>query len=135
MIFLLGHRLVETTERCLGSRQQLVHALNDGLRSTLSVARPERSFLKADFSGATEDHFRFAVTRGPSSVVCPRQPTYDSVKALAFGDYLEIATRTAMTIRLEGGNDLVSQPLIRARLGMLDLQWFKRQIEYCRCLQ
>lgn len=44
---------------------------------------------------------------------------------------LEIATRTAQTIRLEGGNDLVSQPLIRARLGMLDLEWFKGQIEYC----
>jgi alpha-L-fucosidase 2 len=46
-------------------------------------------------------------------------------------EFLEIATRTAETIRLEGGNDLVSQPLIRARLGMLDLEWFKRQIEYC----
>jgi alpha-L-fucosidase 2 len=44
---------------------------------------------------------------------------------------LEIATRTARTMRLEGGNDLVSQPLIRARLGLLDLEWFKRQIEYC----
>jgi alpha-L-fucosidase 2 len=45
--------------------------------------------------------------------------------------HLEIAIRTAQTIRLEGGNDLVSQPLIRARLGMLDLSWFKGQIEYC----
>ena len=43
----------------------------------------------------------------------------------------DIAKRTAQTIRLEGGNDLVSQPLIRARLGMLDLDWFKAQIEYC----
>jgi hypothetical protein len=46
-------------------------------------------------------------------------------------EFLEIAIRTAQTIRLEGGNDLVSQPLIRARLGMLDLNWFKGQIEYC----
>jgi alpha-L-fucosidase 2 len=46
-------------------------------------------------------------------------------------EFLEIATRTAQTIRLEGGNDLVSQPLIRARLGMLDFAWFKGQIEYC----
>ena len=45
--------------------------------------------------------------------------------------FLEIATLTAKTMRLEGGNDLVSQPLIRARLGMLDLLWFKKQIEYC----
>ena len=45
--------------------------------------------------------------------------------------YLDIATLTAKTMRLEGGNDLVSQPLIRARLGMLDLSWFKKQIEYC----
>ena len=45
-------------------------------------------------------------------------------------EHLEIARRTARTIRLEGGNDLVSQSLIRARLGMLDLGWFKSQVEY-----
>jgi alpha-L-fucosidase 2 len=44
---------------------------------------------------------------------------------------LEIARRTAQTIRLEGGNDIVYQPLIRARLGMLDLQWFKQEVRYC----
>ena len=44
----------------------------------------------------------------------------------------EIAQRTAHTISLEGGNDLVYQPLIRARLGMLDLEWFKREVQYCR---
>lgn len=47
------------------------------------------------------------------------------------GEDLEIARRTARTIRLEGGNDLVYQPLIRARLGMLDLDWFKREVQYC----
>lgn len=46
-------------------------------------------------------------------------------------DQLEIARRTARTVRLEGGNDLVFQPLIRARLGILNLRWFKRQVEYC----
>jgi len=45
-------------------------------------------------------------------------------------EHLEIARRTARTIRLEGGNDLVSQALIRARLGMLDLKWFKTQVAY-----
>ena len=44
---------------------------------------------------------------------------------------LEIAKHTARTIRLDGGNDLVFQPLIRARLGMLDLDWFKREVGYC----
>jgi len=44
---------------------------------------------------------------------------------------LAIARRTAETVRLEGGNDLVYQPLIRARLGTLDLKWFKDQIRYC----
>jgi len=29
--FLLGHRSVETTERYLGSRQRIVHAVNDNL--------------------------------------------------------------------------------------------------------
>lgn len=43
----------------------------------------------------------------------------------------EIAERTARTVRLEGGNDLVWQPLARARLGMLDLEWFKREVRYC----
>jgi hypothetical protein len=46
-------------------------------------------------------------------------------------DRLEIARRTARTVRLEGGNDVVYQPLIRARLGMLDLDWFKREVRYC----
>ncbi len=46
-------------------------------------------------------------------------------------EQLEIARRTARTVRLEGGNDLVFQPLIRARLGMLDLEWFKREVAYC----
>jgi len=46
--------------------------------------------------------------------------------------HLEIARRTARAIRLEGGNDLVYQPLIRARLGMLDLEWFKNEVRYCQ---
>jgi hypothetical protein len=45
---------------------------------------------------------------------------------------LEVARRTAETIRLEGGNDVVYQPLIRARLGMLDVDWFKREVRYCQ---
>jgi hypothetical protein len=45
-------------------------------------------------------------------------------------EQLEIARRTAKTIRLEGGNDLVYQPLTRARLGMLDLEWFKNEVRY-----
>ncbi len=46
-------------------------------------------------------------------------------------ELLEIARRTARTMRLEGGNDLVWQPLALARLGMLDLEWFKREVRYC----
>jgi hypothetical protein len=46
-------------------------------------------------------------------------------------EMLDLARRTARTMRLEGGNDLVWQPLARARLGMLDLDWFKREIRYC----
>jgi hypothetical protein len=44
---------------------------------------------------------------------------------------LELARRTARAVRLEGGNDLVWQPLARARLAMLDLHWFKREVRYC----
>jgi len=46
-------------------------------------------------------------------------------------DQLEIGRRTARTMLLEGGDDLVYQPWIRARLGMLDLDWFKSQVAYC----
>ncbi|MGH7870457.1 MAG: glycosyl hydrolase family 95 catalytic domain-containing protein, partial [Candidatus Dormibacteraceae bacterium] len=46
-------------------------------------------------------------------------------------DQWEIARRTARLVRLEGGNDLVYQPMIRVRLGMLDLDWFKNQVRYC----
>jgi hypothetical protein len=45
--------------------------------------------------------------------------------------YLDIAKRTARTLSLEGGNDLVFQPMIHARLGMLDLEWFKKEVRYC----
>lgn len=45
-------------------------------------------------------------------------------------ELLEIAKRTTRLIRLEGGNDLVYQPLTRARVGMLDLGWFKREVRY-----
>ncbi len=45
-------------------------------------------------------------------------------------EVLDLARRTAHTLRLEGGNDLVWQPLARARLGMLDLDWFKREVLY-----
>ncbi len=46
-------------------------------------------------------------------------------------ELLEIARRTVETVRLEGGNDLVWLPLVRARLGMLNLEWFKREVRYC----
>ncbi len=45
---------------------------------------------------------------------------------------LALARRTAQNVQLEGGNDVVYQPLIRARLGMLDLDWFKREVRYCQ---
>jgi hypothetical protein len=45
-------------------------------------------------------------------------------------ELLEVARRTTRTVRLEGGNDLVWQPMARARLGMLDLDWFKREVRY-----
>ena len=47
-------------------------------------------------------------------------------------EQLAIARRTARSVRLEGGNDIVFQPLILARLGMLDAAWFKREVRYCR---
>ena len=46
-------------------------------------------------------------------------------------DMLDLAKRTIATVRLEGSNDLVWQPMMRARLGMLDLDWFKREVRYC----
>lgn len=46
-------------------------------------------------------------------------------------EHLEIAKRTTRTLPLEGGNDVVWQPLLRARLAMLDLEWFKREVRYC----
>ncbi len=46
-------------------------------------------------------------------------------------ELLGLAKNTARAVRLEGGNDLVWQPLVRARLGLLDLGWFKREVRYC----
>jgi len=44
---------------------------------------------------------------------------------------LEIALTTWRNQRTEGGNELVFQNLQGARLGVLDLERFKRQIDYC----
>ncbi|MDR3718301.1 MAG: hypothetical protein P4K98_05825 [Bryobacteraceae bacterium] len=44
---------------------------------------------------------------------------------------LEIAKKSAKTVRLEGGNDLVYLPLIKARLGELDVAAFKKEVRYC----
>ena len=46
-------------------------------------------------------------------------------------ELLELARRSARTVRLEGSNDLVWQPMVRARLGILDLDWLKREVRYC----
>ncbi|WP_405109152.1 glycoside hydrolase N-terminal domain-containing protein [Paenibacillus sp. FSL K6-1217] len=43
----------------------------------------------------------------------------------------EIAVNTYRNHLNEGGNELVFQPLAGARLGILDLERFKRQIRYC----
>jgi hypothetical protein len=46
-------------------------------------------------------------------------------------DKLALARNTIRTVRLEGGNDLVWQPLARARAGLLDLEWFRGEVRYC----
>jgi hypothetical protein len=46
--------------------------------------------------------------------------------------HLEIAKNSAKTVRLEGGNDLVYLPLIKARLGQLDVAEFKAEVRYCQ---
>ena len=58
--FLLGHRSVETTERYLGSRQRIVHALNDKLGIEPDAPPGRGSYRKCDFSGGSRDHFRVA---------------------------------------------------------------------------
>lgn len=77
-----------------------------------------------DISGAPVEHiYNVPITLAP---IFPGEQV-----GLGEGEeHLTVARRTARTIRLEGGNDLVSQSLIRARLGMLDLKWFKSQVEY-----
>jgi alpha-L-fucosidase 2 len=79
----------------------------------------------ADVVGAPPNHvYNVPVTLAP---VFPGEQV-----GIDLGEsHLEIARRTAEAIRLEGGNDLVYQPLILARLGMLDLEWFKREVRYC----
>jgi len=46
-------------------------------------------------------------------------------------DDYAIAANSYLNHRNEGGNDLVFYALAGARLGLLDLERFKRQIEYC----
>ena len=79
----------------------------------------------ADVVGAPAEHvYNVPVTLAP---VFPGEQV-----GLDVGEeHRKIARRTADTVRLEGGNDLVYQPFIRARLGTLDLDWFKREVRYC----
>ena len=44
----------------------------------------------------------------------------------------EILCNTFRNFQIEGGNELVFQNLQAARIGLLDLKKFKRQIHYCR---
>jgi hypothetical protein len=46
-------------------------------------------------------------------------------------DTLAILRNSARNLQVEGGNDLIFQNLQAARLGILDLEKFKRQIQYC----
>jgi hypothetical protein len=46
-------------------------------------------------------------------------------------DVREVLANTYKNLQNEGGNDLVFMNLQAARIGMLDLDRFKRQIEYC----
>ncbi len=75
--------------------------------------------------GPTEYVFNVPVTLAP--VFPAEQVGLGSPAGL-----LELARRTTRTVRLEGGNDLVWQPMVRARLAMLDLEWFKREVRYSR---
>jgi hypothetical protein len=79
----------------------------------------------ADVRDAPVEHvYNIPVTLGP---VFPAE----QVGIGRHEEQLEIGRRSAATVRLRGGNDLVYQPLILARLGMLDLKWFKNQVAYC----
>lgn len=80
----------------------------------------------ADVAGAPAEHvYNVPVTTSP---VFPGEQVGLDRRA----ELLDLARRTAETVRLEGGNDLVWLPLVRARLGVLDLEWFKREVRYCR---
>ncbi len=46
-------------------------------------------------------------------------------------DTLAILRNSARNLQVEGGNDVIFQNLQAARLGILDLEKFKRQIQYC----
>ena len=61
--FLLGHRSVETTERCLGSRQRIVRSFTQSMTSWASsrmLRRAEEVTANQDFSGSARDHLRIA---------------------------------------------------------------------------
>jgi len=78
-----------------------------------------------DVAGAPQEHvYNVPVTLSP---VFPAE----RVGLGRREELLELAHNTARAVRLEGGNDLVWQPLVRARLGLLDFEWFKREVRYC----
>jgi integrase len=54
---LLGHASVQTTERYLGTRQDLVHAPNDGIRLRVAVWNSVRYFAKSKGSSAAGEFY------------------------------------------------------------------------------
>ena len=77
------------------------------------------------------------VLNAPVDTVCTHPVTLAPVfpaEQVGLGrreDQLLIARTTASTIRPEGCTDLVIQPLARARLGILSLDWFRKEVAYC----
>lgn len=82
-----------------------------------------RVFL--DVAGSTPE--TIYNTPNPSMVVFPGE---EIGLGSPRGQY-ELAKNTWRNQRNEGGNDLVFQNLQGARLGLLDLDQFKRQVRYC----
>lgn len=77
-------------------------------------------------------------TEDPETVIynCPANlmqifPGEDVDAQSAFGEELELARNSWRHHYNEGGNDIVFYYLIGARLGVLDLEQFKRHVRYC----
>lgn len=114
---------IETAE------QELLQSIQKILKAFPQYPTADSRWGRVFVSTANEDPDT-VIYNVPTNLM-PIFPGEDIDTTRASSEELEVARRSWLHHYNEGGNDLVFYHLIGARLGLLDLEKFKRHIRYC----